>query len=247
MTALESLRSLVHQNFLPALERCCIILSRLRGLAKFHDDRDDIGFSAQQISRALEIMSCLTFVGHKILVHTMDELEHFTAFSAWLRFQIDRQASSSPANDELTEKEATMDNARILTYIECYLTRSPLDMFFDEVSSEDHTTGWDHFEDGVPLLDALDGQLKKHEAGQPCMKALPHAEFLVKYVTSWCARIFSSIAEAKTRSVRFGQPMRLSIGQPITKMDVKMCEEDGKVCVNRDELPRYPPMRMTTN
>ena len=135
MSGLENLRSLVHENFLPALERCSVILSRLRGLALFHKQRDDIGFSAAQVSRAMDIIACLTLVGHKILTHAMDELEHFAAFSAWLRFQIDRLAS--PANDDLTEKEATMDSGRVLTYIERYLTDSPLSLFFDDVSKDD--------------------------------------------------------------------------------------------------------------
>lgn len=228
VSGLENLRSLVHENFLPALERCSIILSRLRGLAQFYDTRDDIGFSVTQITRVMDIISCLTLVGHKILVLVMDELEHFVAFSKWLRFQIDRLASSS-ANEELTEKEATMDNSKILTYIERFLTQSPLDIFFDDIAKEDYTADWDHIEGGPSLLDVLDKQLKKREDGQASMRALPHVDFLVKYMTTRSDKIFKDIAEAKKRSVRFGKPMKLSTGRPITKMDVKMCDNSGKV------------------
>lgn len=211
------------------MERCSIILSRLRGFAQFYDTRDDIGFTTTQISRLLDIVSCLTLVGHKILLHTMDELEHFAAFSSWLRFQIDRFASSGSAAEELTEKEATMDTSRVLTYIERYLTGSPLDGFFDEVAKEDYTADWDHIEDGPSLLHVLDRQLKKAEAGQPAMKALPHVDFLINYANTWTGRIFKDIADAKKRSVRFGVPMKLRIGGPITKMDVRMAESSNKV------------------
>ncbi|KAK5989342.1 Anaphase-promoting complex subunit 4-like protein [Cladobotryum mycophilum] len=222
VSGLEGLRSLVHQNFLPALERCAIILSRLRGLARFYVDREDVGFSLPHINRALDIVSSLILAGNKVLIHTMDELQHFTAFSAWLRFQIDRLASSGAANDELTEKEATMDNSKVLTYIDRYLTRSPLDIFFNEIAKEDYDSDWSYIENGPTLLQVLDKQLKKHEAGQDCMKALPHIDFLVNYATKWSNGIFDNIAEAKRRSVRFGRPMTLSIGKPITRMDLKM-------------------------
>ncbi|KAG6040531.1 hypothetical protein E4U41_000244 [Claviceps citrina] len=227
VSGLENLRSLVHENFLPALERCAVILSRLRGLTQFHDDRDDIGFSTAQIGRVLDIIGCLSLVGHKILSHVMDELEAFHAFSGWLRFQIDRFASSSSSSraaaDELTEKEATMNTSRVLTYIERYLTRSPVDVYLDNVPAQDWQADWDHVEDGLALLlPLLDDQIRKQEAGQASRRALQHVGFLVLYLAAWSDRIFDGIAEAKKRSVRFGTPLRLSIGQPITTMDLRM-------------------------
>ncbi|KAK8915480.1 Anaphase-promoting complex subunit 4 [Metarhizium anisopliae] len=227
VSGLENLRSLVHENFLPALERCTIILSRLRGLALFYDDRDDIGYSVTQTSRLLDIIACLGLVGHKILSNVMDELEHFNAFSTWLRFQIDRQASSSTTADELTEKEATIDTSKVLTYIENYLTHSPLDVYFDQVSEEDWQADFDHIEDGVGILPILDAQLKKQESGQGSRKALQHVDFLVSYVTTCSSRIFKDIAEATKRSVRFGKAVKLSIGQPIALMDTLICHTSG--------------------
>lgn len=227
MSGLENIRSLIHENFLPALERCAIILGRLRGLAQFHDDRDDIGFSVTQIGRVLDIIGCLTLVGHKMLTQVMDELDHFAAFSVWLRFQIDRLATS--VVEQLGEKEATMDNSKVLTYLEKYLVDSPLGVFFDDISREDCSADWDHCEDGPSLLQMLSRQLQRREEGQPSMKALPQVDFLVNYLASWCNRIFSGIAESKKRSVRFGKPMRLSVGRPVSNVDVKVCEAE-KVC-----------------
>ncbi|KAG6007453.1 hypothetical protein E4U54_008835 [Claviceps lovelessii] len=224
VSGLENLRSLVHENFLPALERCAIIVSRLRGLTQFYDDRDDVGFSAAQVSRVLDIIGCLSLVGHKILANIMDELESFNAFSSWLRFQIDRYVSSSTATDELTEREAMMNTSRILTYIERYLTCSPVDVFFDEIPEQDWQADWDLIEDGLALLPLLDTELKKQEAGQASRKALQHVEFLVSYLDTWSNSIFSGVAEAKKRSVRFGPPLKLSIGQAITTMDLRMCQ-----------------------
>ncbi|KAG6078289.1 hypothetical protein E4U33_000782 [Claviceps sp. LM78 group G4] len=154
----------------------------------------------------------------------MDELQSFQTFSNWLRFQIDRFASSSSETDDLTEKEATMNTSRVLTYIERYLTRSPVDVCFDDIPQKDWEADWDHIEDGFALLPLLDAQLKKQEAGQASRRALQHVEFLVSYLSTWSSRIFSGIAEAKKRSVRFGSPLKLSVGEAITTIDLRMCE-----------------------
>jgi anaphase-promoting complex subunit 4 len=177
----------------------------------------------------MDIVSCLTLVGHKILLLVMDELDLFAAFSTWLRFQIDRLAASSSAGDELTEKEATMENGKVLAYIQTYLVNRPADIFFDEVAKEDYTTDWDHADSGSSLLEMLDKQLKRQEDGQPYMKALPHVEFLVAYLQSRANGIFKSIADAQRRSVRFGQSTRISLGQPIGKIDARMCAVSREV------------------
>lgn len=213
---------MVHENFLPALERCGIILSRLLGIARFHDSLDSIGFTAAQITKLMDIVTCLTVVAHKILLVVMDELEHFNVFSAWLRLEIDKLTSPAQS-DELTEKEATMDTAKVLVYIQKYLEASPLALYFDAVTSQDYASDEAVAEDGAFLLDLLDKQLKKQEAGQPHMKALPNVGFLVNYLTSKTDVVFRGIAEAEKRTVRFGQPAELSIGQIIWKHDVYMC------------------------
>lgn len=177
----------------------------------------------------MDIIASLTLVGHKILVMVMDELETFTAFSTWLRFQIDRLASPASAGEELTEKEATLDVGKVLAYIQRYLTASPLAIFFDEISREDYKTDWDHLEDGRSLLDVLDKQLQRHEDGKASMKALPHVEFLISYATARSNKIFEGIAEAQKRRVRFGKALTLSTGRPVLNIDMRMREDGNEV------------------
>ncbi|KAK1751793.1 anaphase-promoting complex, cyclosome, subunit 4-domain-containing protein [Echria macrotheca] len=222
VSGLENLRSLVHENFIPALERCGIILSRLLGIARFHDSRESIGFSAAQILNLLDIVSCLTVVANRILLSVMDELEHFGTFSTWLRLEIDKQASST-LSDELTEKEATMDHGKVISYIQRYLVTSPLALYFDEVTREDYAKDQNLAEDGSSLLEMLDKQFKRQESGQPYMKALPHIDFLVNYLTSRSGMVFRNIAEAKKRSVRLGRATELSVPKKIWKHDMYTC------------------------
>ncbi|KAL0931684.1 anaphase-promoting complex component cut20 apc4 [Colletotrichum truncatum] len=229
-SGLENLRGLVHENLLPALERCAIILSRLRGLAQFYDSRDDIGFSVAQITRAMDIVSCLTMVGHKILLNVMDELNLFNAFSSWMRFQIDRLAAPGSATDELTEKEATMETSKVLAYIEGYLMQSHMAIFLDEVPKDDYSSNWERAESGASMLDELTTQLTRQEEGLAYLKAFPNVGFLVDYLTARANGIFKDIAEAQKRSVRFGQPTKIILGSRIAKIDSTMCSvktEDG--------------------
>ncbi|KAK4190457.1 anaphase-promoting complex subunit 4 [Podospora australis] len=222
VTGLLNLRALVHENFIPALERCGIILSRLLGIARFHDTQENIGFRPAQISKLIDIVSCLMVAAHKILLGVMDELEHFTAFSIWLRLEIDKQASST-VNEELTEKEATMDNAKVMTYIQRYLVSSPLAMYFEAIGKEDYERDQQLLEDSPSILQVLEQQLKKQEAGESYMKTLPHVDFLVDYLTSRSSMVFQNIAEAEKRGVHFGEGTSISVGQKIWKHDIHMC------------------------
>ena len=222
---------MIHENFLPALDRCQIILSRLVGLSSFHENRDDTGLSLPQLNRVSDIIECLRLVGNKILLLVMDQLDSFVAFSSWLRFTIDRLASSS-TNEELTEKEATMDNSKAIHYIQKYLTKNPINIYFNEIAKEDYTSDWDHLEDGASLLEVLDKQLKKHESGLAHMKALPHVDFLVNYATSRSKLIFQNVASTLKRSVRFGPAVELPAENDILCLDIKIDKNNQKVCIS---------------
>jgi len=221
MSGLEGLRDLVHQNMMPALDRCYIILSRLLGIAKYNGSKAEIGFTTPQITKLLDIMSCLKLVCTKILTHVMEELDLFAVFSSWLRLEIDVLASSSQT-DELSEKEATIDHAKVLAYIRNHLMRSPIGKYFDKVSTEDWTKDFDHLEDGHSLLDVLDKQLQRQGRGLPHMKALPQPGFLIEYLSKNADSVFENIGEAERRSVRFGQPIKLNIGAAVARHDVRM-------------------------
>lgn len=206
-----------------------MILSRLLGIARFHDARESIGFTAVQIRGILDLVSCLTTVSHNILANVMDELEYFAAFSTWLRLEIDQLASSTTSED-LTEKEVTIDHAKVMVYIQRYLVKSPLAVYFDEIAKDDYAKDLELAETGSSLVDLLDKQLKKCEAGTPYMKALPNVGFLVEYLGKRADRVFRDIAEAEKRGVRFGQATEIAVRGKIWKHDVHVCS--GKTSVS---------------
>ncbi|KAI1862462.1 hypothetical protein JX265_009176 [Neoarthrinium moseri] len=222
VSGLENLRSLVHENFLPSLERIAIILSRLLGIARFHESKDEIGFTSTQITKVMDIVSCLMLVGNKILLLVMEELDLFHAFSGWLRHEIDRLASSS-SSDELTEKEATMEHGKILTYIQQYMHASPLQAYLSKVSKDESSRDSQLVGDVTSLLDVLDKQIKKQEDGKSQSTVVHQIEFLGDFLLENSNVVFNGIAEAEKRSVRFGQATKIELENSITKVDVRMC------------------------
>jgi len=230
------------------LERCGVILSRLLGLARFHASEENIGFNEAQITKLMDIVSCLMMVAHKVLTAVMDELEHFGSFSTWLRLEIDKAGSSS-VSEELTEKEATMDHPKVLAYIHHYLAGSPLALFFDEVAKEDYIKDQEMVEPGPSLLDLLDKQLQEHKARRPFMKVLPRVDFLANYLTSRANTVIQGIAAAEKEGVHFGEAIEISIRKKIWKHDLWMGRPSKKVsscsqglqqgvCVTKHDNPR---------
>ncbi|KAI1340471.1 anaphase-promoting complex, cyclosome, subunit 4-domain-containing protein [Xylariaceae sp. FL0016] len=221
VSGLQTLRSLAHENFLPALERMSIILSRLLGIARFHEDREEIGFTSTQIQQVMSIVSSLILVGNKILLVVMEELELFHTFSIWLRHEIDTLASSS-TTEELSEKEATMEHGKVLAYIQQYLSESPLRFYLSKSSAEESHQSQARIESGSSLIDMLSRQVKLHEAGQESPGTFPQIEFLCNYLDTKANAVFEGIAEAERRSVRFGQPTKIELEHTVTKFDVRM-------------------------
>ncbi|KAI0382736.1 anaphase-promoting complex, cyclosome, subunit 4-domain-containing protein [Hypomontagnella monticulosa] len=221
VSGLQALRGLVHENLIPALERIGIILSRLLGIARFHESKAETGFTSAQITRIMDIVSCLMLVGNKILLVVMEELELFQSFSIWLRNEIDKLASSS-LTEELTEKEATMEHGKILAYIQLYMSSSPLRHYLDNVPAESSEKGRQQAEAGSSLLELLSKQLKKQDAGQSDESTFAQIEFLCGYLDDKADAIFEGIAEAEKRSVRFGQPTPIELEGNISKFDVVM-------------------------
>lgn len=227
---MTSLRDLVHGNFIPALERCGVILSRLLGIARFYGPEETIGFDEARVLKLTDIVSCLMMTAHRVLTIVMDELEHFGAFSTWLRLEIDKQGSSSHA-EELTEKEATMDHPRVLSYIRYYLAGSPLALHLDEVAKEDDISDQEMITPHLSLTGLLDKQLQEHDAGRPYMKALPRIGFQLNYLAAKANEFFEGIANAEKQGVEFGRATEISVGGKIWKYHLWMGRIGNKVSV----------------
>ncbi len=223
---LENLRRLVHENFLPALQRCSLILSRFSGIAKFQGSNDTVGFSSEQINFLEETVACLHLLSSKILARVVDELDLFAAFSAWLRYEIDRLASDSPPSpsDEAIEKEALIDHSKVLLYIQTAMTTSPLAAYLGELPVDDNKQP-DYNRSRMPSFDVLHEQLKKQDQGLPHMPSLLRVEPLCSFLSCQANSIFAQIAEAERSNVSFGKPEDIGTPELDSPRDMRMCGE----------------------
>jgi len=214
---------------LPALDRCSVILSRLNGIAKFQGSDSSLGFSSPQITSMMDTIASLHLVSAKILLQVVDELELFTSFSAWLRYEIDRLASdaSSSQNDDNADKEASIDHGKVLLYIQTTMTNSPLAAFIGDIAPEDYDDESAHVGKGVPMFDMLTRQLEKQEQGLKYRTTLPQVEFLCKYLKIQATVIFTQIADAEKSNVLFGKASELGMAQTDVPIEMKMNKPVG--------------------
>lgn len=127
-TSLNTLLALIHENLIPALDRCSIIISRLRGLAQFHD-RDWIFTSPiTDFTMLLEVLKNMRLLAHTVLLYTSEEKRQFHAFSKWLRFCIDYEATEpdSQSRAEMEGRDPGVEIHLVLDYIKFGLGKSDL-------------------------------------------------------------------------------------------------------------------------
>lgn len=213
---LEAVRNLIHENMLPAMERVTLILSRLSGIARFHEEDDQIGFTNTQITRLIDIVAALTLVYHRVLLIVIEELELFRMFSSWVRITIDRVSTTNPS-DEIMEKEALLDPAKILKYIQRYLVRSPMATFLD--TAGDRGNSWHEMEGSTKVLDEVDEQLRVDDESRPLKRTNLQVSLLFNLLVEKAGDVFKNIAEAEKRSVRFGQAVKLDLAGRSSKSE----------------------------
>ena len=131
---------LTHENFLPALDRCSAIVSRIAGLAEYHKTESNFGIDPSSVALIHEVVRCLRLLGHQVLIYGYEEHRQFHQFSKWLRHEIDVQATdpNSATADETLEKDVGIDYGLLLPYIEGPLEHSPLEIFLGKQTDSDY-------------------------------------------------------------------------------------------------------------
>lgn len=127
-SGLTTVIQLLHENLLPAIERCSIIISRLRGLAAYHDRKWIFSGPLSDFSVLLEQLKSLRLLGHTTLLYAADEKRAFASFSKWLRYSIDFEATEpeSQSRAEMEAKDPDVPMATVLSYIQHNMAQSDL-------------------------------------------------------------------------------------------------------------------------
>ena len=168
-------------------------------------------------------MNCLQLVGHHILITSGLELRQFSAFSTWLRQEIETQ-SSDVSTTEAAQKDMNIDYGSTLEYIQGPMTRSQLARIFDLDLGVDKGSQWDLAAEGRSLFELYKKELKLDEREEPTGKSLPALDALISHLHTQCRVVFNNIAETQKRNVRFAYPTSLGLGTPICA-DMRMLAE----------------------
>jgi anaphase-promoting complex subunit 4 len=139
-SGLATVIQLLHENFLPALDRCSIIISRLKGLAEFHDRDWIFNGPITDFTALLDVLKTMRLLANTTLLYAADEKRYFTSFSKWLRYSIDFEATE-PGSQSRTEMESQppgVDIGIVLEYIQYGMSNSDVRPY---LTSSNEVTG----------------------------------------------------------------------------------------------------------
>ena len=127
-SSLTTLQALVHENLIPALDRTATVISRLQGLAMYHDTDWIFSGPTAEFTSLLETLKNMRLLAHTVLLYVADEKRQFAAFSRWLRFVIDFEATEpgSQSRAEMEGRDSGVDISLVLEYVRHGLQQSSL-------------------------------------------------------------------------------------------------------------------------
>lgn len=166
-SSFTTLLALLHENLLPALDRCSIIISRLRGLAEFHDREWIFTSPLSDFSGLLEVLKNMRLLAHTSLQYAAEEKKQFHAFSKWLRFVIDFEATEpeSQSRQEMEARDAGVDISLVLDYIQFGLTKSVLRPYLKPEDAKTKGNGVSTYADTKKAIEVFrDGGVFKEES-----------------------------------------------------------------------------------
>ncbi|KAK5139652.1 hypothetical protein LTR04_003428 [Oleoguttula sp. CCFEE 6159] len=209
----------IQLNLLPALERCTIVASTLRGLAIHHGLNERFNIPAENFTQILDRICKLRIVAHSILVYAGYEGRQFSAFSKWLRFQIDMQVTEpgSIAAEETAEQEAGIDYIQVLAYVEGALNHSKLDPFL----TQDLAGGPPSLEDVKDIKDSLE----KHRMGMPFDNALLATTSSAMELDRSCKEVYGKIATWQASNTSLGEGAITLEKEQVSAKDMRMVFE----------------------
>ena len=219
-------RRLTHENLLPALERFAVVVSRLRGLARFQDYETSFGLSRKELDNVLDTISCLQLLAHHMLIAASSELRQFVAFSTWLRQEIETQSMQRSGSTTLdgSETDVHIEYMSTLEYIQGAMSHSRLIRLFNIAVAADRDTVWDIRAEGGSLYELYKKELCGLDREIIPKGRLPGLDALLVDLESQCQTIFDGIAETQKRNVRIGSPVYLGRGR-IDCVDMRLLAE----------------------
>ncbi|KAF2085557.1 hypothetical protein K490DRAFT_46593 [Saccharata proteae CBS 121410] len=211
---------LTHENLLPALDRCSIIVSRLRGLARYHDTSLILNVPENDLSAVLDTIQCLRLLAHNILTYAAQEKRQFLSFSKWLRYVIDVQATdpSSTTADEMAEKDPGINYEQLLTYIPCALSGSMIQPFLRDRTAVLTPPS-------TAVVADITNNMKLHKQGKPVPEGGLCAWSVFDVLRSQCRTVFKQITSWQAANSSMGCGLYLEDTEMAEIKSMRMIDE----------------------
>jgi hypothetical protein len=199
-TSYNTLLALVHENLIPALDRCSIVISRLRGLAQYHDRTWIFSAPVSDFTALLESLRKMRLLAHTVQLYANDEKRQFASFSKWLRFCIDFEATEpeSTSRIEMEARDPGVDIAMVLEYIQYGLTKSDLTPYLipeAQLSKEQRSSEMASYEDTQRAIELLkEGAMFKPEA--LCL------EHVLGHLTEGTTRLLRQVSQWQENNIQ---------------------------------------------
>jgi anaphase-promoting complex subunit 4 len=208
---MENIRKFVHENLLPALERCQVVLSRLQGLSKFAKSAQVLGLDTQSLDRVMDTVDCLNLLGHYLMKTVGKEIKQFAAFIKWLRLELEIQGlekenAGGPGSERLDEACMRRDelNVRtVLDYIRGVMGKSGMVAFLRPAvdargsALDGPSYDWSQNQADVGFYEVFKKMLKT----QPGAGKRPDLDDLLRRLTSQAEKVFDGIAQTLRKSI----------------------------------------------
>ena len=161
------------------------------------------------------------------------ELRGFSAFSTWLRHEIEMQSTEpgSSAAHEAGERDNNIDHASTLEYIRGPMKQSRLFSLFNMDPPIDDRPLWDLNAEGRSLYELYKRELKTTCGSNSPEKQLPGLDALIRHLDSQCNAVFARIASTQKRNIRLGSPVHLGEAIPAC-IDMRMLADVGFSALN---------------
>jgi anaphase-promoting complex subunit 4 len=208
---MENIRKFVHENLLPALERCQVVLSRLQGLSRFAKSAQVLGLDSQSLDRVIDTVDCLNLLGHYLLKTVGKEIKQFAAFMKWLGLELEIQGlekenAGGPGSERLDEacmRRDELDIRTVLDYIRGVMGKSGMLAYLRPAvdargsSLNGPSYDWSQNQADVGFYEVFKKMLKT----QPGAGKRPDLDDLLRRLTGQAEKVFDGIAQTLRKSI----------------------------------------------
>ncbi|KAF2120260.1 anaphase-promoting complex, cyclosome, subunit 4-domain-containing protein [Lophiotrema nucula] len=238
-----TLLQLLHENLLPAVDRCSIVISRLRSLAQYHDQCWIFSAPVTDFTALLTILQNIRLLGHTTLLYAGDEKRQFASFSKWLRYEIDFEATEpgSQSREEMEGKDPGVDIGMVLGYVQYGLTNSDLAPYLaadSQLPSEQRVAPPASYDETRKAIDLLkEGASYKEEA-----LSLEHV-FL--HLNAGCTKLFHQISQWQEGNINMSSGLVLAEGSTPDVVDMRMVFEPAQTDYISTYIALVPPTEIS--